>query len=81
MPLWDVIDPFLLLTGGNLHNQPAKSVTVGRLRIMKQSSQIQQDVNTKPWILLWNPIIEVPAVMVSLSNKEWIRLLITATDM
>lgn len=23
--LWDVIDPFLLLTGGNLHNRPAHS--------------------------------------------------------
>lgn len=23
--LWDVIDPFLLLTGGNLHNWPMKS--------------------------------------------------------
>lgn len=23
--LWDVIDPFLLLTGGNLHNQPIES--------------------------------------------------------
>lgn len=55
MPLWDVIDPFLLLTGGNLHDRPAKSVTVGSLKRMKQSSQMTdtvEDVNTKPWNLL-----------------------------
>lgn len=55
MPLWDVIDPFLLLTGGNLHDRPAKSVTVGSLKRMKQSSQMTdtvKDVNTKPWNLL-----------------------------
>lgn len=44
MPLWDVIDPFLLLTGGNLHNRPAESVTVGSFKIMRQSSHITDTV-------------------------------------
>lgn len=96
MPLWDVIDPFLLLTGGNLHNRPAKPVTVGSFKIKKVFTNHGHRCQHKTLEPPLESVTEVlglvcvcacvcvacrPAVMVSLSNKEWIRLLITPTDM